>query len=141
MCPQPRRAAGTHQTHNPGGIMSDPREPQELRPVIERRLLRAIFTAVGKLSREARGTAVVSDEFQFRACVALARLAPAVLRSGPREELVDPIHPAFHAQAYKWLDETVRARAPVDEPQRLERRPQQLLDDQGECHEPGECHE
>jgi hypothetical protein len=118
------------EPYNLEGPMSDSHEPEVLRPVIERRLLRAIFTAVGKLSREARGNPVVDDERQFRACVALARLAPAMLGTIRQEEVVDPIHPAYRAEAYKALLEMQAAQDREREEKQQQQLEQQQLEQQ-----------
>jgi hypothetical protein len=122
--------------------MPDPREPRDLRPVLERRLLRAIFTAVGSLSRAARGESDFKNDRHFHACTTLARLAPTLLRpSFEEEEIADPIHPAYRAEAYELLKSMQKmgfAAAAADPEQRANQQLEQqqnLLSEEGQHHE------
>src|SRR5688572_27363599 len=47
---------------------------------IRAKLLRAVAPAIELLDREARGERVFNEDLQLRACAALARLGPALLR-------------------------------------------------------------
>ena len=55
----------------------------EYRSALRERVLRAVRAAYATLDREARGGRTIRSEFQFRTCLALARLAPALLGAAP----------------------------------------------------------
>ena len=59
------------------------REPAVLRDVIRRRGMRAVWLALTRLEGAAAGRYRFRADHQFRACVALARLAPALLYEDP----------------------------------------------------------
>jgi hypothetical protein len=59
-------------------------DPDLLRDILHRRLLRAMFPAATRLARAASGLQPIGDDRQLRACVELARLVPAIC--GPARE-------------------------------------------------------
>ena len=54
-----------------------------LQLALRRKILSAIDAAFESLAREARGKGAIGGDMQLRACLALARLAPAVLGEAP----------------------------------------------------------
>jgi hypothetical protein len=54
-------------------------DPEMLRDVLRRRVMRGMVTVVRKLERAARGRPVFGDDHERLACLAIMRLAPAVV--------------------------------------------------------------
>ncbi len=81
---------------------------------LRRRLVIAISAAVEKLTDEAIGERVIQHELELRACISLARLAPALLRSAAAEQRKNdtPILPPDlpPEEAYRLLAELDRCR-------------------------------
>jgi hypothetical protein len=82
-----RRFAFCEAPRNPifkGDVMDEPDfDLDEYRTVLRERVLRAVGAAYATLDREARRGRTIRSEFQFRTCLALARLAPALLGAPP----------------------------------------------------------
>jgi hypothetical protein len=112
------------------------RDSTVLREVLERKTLRAVITAIGKLAREAAGHPTFDRDVHFHACAALARLAPSLLGPATQaEEIVDPVHPAYRHVAEQLMDEMeeLRAKARAELGGRQDEADQQkLLTDGGE---------
>ena len=96
------------------------RDPEAMANLIRRRALRGLMPVMGKLARAARGHKVFESDHEMRACIALARLAPALMGESPdpiddtwwtpeREEnarLLDEAHNITREQcAESWADE------------------------------------
>lgn len=90
---------------------------QEVDPTkaLQLRVNQAVQTAIDLLARVAAGEHAFGDDSQLRACVALARLAPRLLRPGrddARFQLRDLSHPDnSHVETLRLLDELERTEA------------------------------
>ena len=96
------------------------RDPEVLSEVLRRRVLRAMVPVVRKLARAARGHPVFGDDHERQACVALARLVPALV---PRPEPEHDYGPGYHPnhtpeQAARLLAKLQATRAAWDRGER-----------------------
>ena len=78
------------------------RDPEQMRGALARKVLAAALGSVSRLARAARGATDFDNDHQIRACVALARLVPAMF--GPATHAQDAL---FDPQP--WTPQRVRS--------------------------------
>src|SRR5436190_14876679 len=89
---------------------------------VQELIAQSVVTALTKLSHAVRGRDDFKTEFEFRACVAMSRLAPFVMEEIPRRPTVwDKVHPdntpEEAVQCMRRMgvpDEIIRRGCPID---------------------------
>jgi hypothetical protein len=69
-------------------------EPVYVRDRVQELIEQSVMMALSKLGAAVRGQDDFTNEREFRACVAMSRLAPFVMQELPRRETIwDKVHP------------------------------------------------
>lgn len=96
--------------------------PVDTRGCVQELIEQSVVTALTKLAAAVRGKRDFASEFEFRACVAMARLAPFVMvKIPPRQTIWDKVHPSHTPEEAVRLmrrldypEEVIRDGAPID---------------------------
>jgi hypothetical protein len=89
----------------------------ELRELLCRQILEALVPAVAKLCHSVRSGAALENDHALRACIALGRLAPALINQTPAPIAPQPslIHPDLDPEVAKRLiEEMIESRRDAD---------------------------
>src|SRR5204863_4389297 len=89
-------------------------EDVDVRERVQELIGQSVVTALTRLSSAVRGRDDFRTEFEFRACVAMSRLAPFVMEKLPeRETIWDKVHPGHTPE------EAIRLMRRLDYPEEL----------------------
>src|SRR2546429_9645498 len=97
-------------------------EDVEVRERVQELIGQSVVMALTKLSHAVRGQDDFRTEFEFRACVAMSRLAPFVMEKLPeRETIWDKVHPDHTPEEairimrrMGYSEELIRDGCPID---------------------------
>ena len=96
--------------------------PVDTRERVQELIEHSVVTALRKLANAVRGKRDFGSEREFRACVAMSRLAPFVMvKIPPRETIWDKVHPDNEPEEcvrimrrMGYPDEVIRDGCPID---------------------------